>query len=66
MSETRYRTENLVIRLAPEERAELNALAAYDRRSASDVVRWLIRDAWRCLPRDAQSPTPDAEKPSPQ
>jgi antitoxin component of RelBE/YafQ-DinJ toxin-antitoxin module len=43
--ETTKRTRNqlLVIRLNDDERGELNAVAADDRLTASDVVRMLVR-----------------------
>jgi hypothetical protein len=47
--ESRARTKNLVIRLHPEERDELAALAEAERLSASDVVRRLIRREFAAL-----------------
>lgn len=42
----RKRVQTLVIRLSEAERAELDALAEYERVSISDVVRRLVRDAY--------------------
>lgn len=45
----RVRVKNLVIRLLDEERAELMAVAAYERISASAWVRRAVREAFMKL-----------------
>ncbi len=50
------RTEHFALRLTPEEARALEALAAHEERTASDVVRRLIRAAAATLAKKGTKP----------